>query len=209
MITTDAPSSSALDAARPLQPSIAPTVPVPTPALVSQASAASIVSQASCVSLASQASFASLASPMDERIAAIDDIEPAPMDTDSIVARVQAAARWKRKGTLQSRAERTIAHKTHALRQALDAMPEGEDFAPDVTSTKRLCTQLLGGRASWCNIAPALLDAAAPSVRLEPLRAQAAPRHSTAPHAQLGASPWPQQPASGRPKVDDSAPQAC
>ena len=59
-----------------------------------------------------------------------------------VVSRVQAAARWKRKRTLHSRAERKIFRKTHALREALDTMPE-EGFSPDVTSTTQLCSQLL------------------------------------------------------------------
>ena len=71
-------------------------------------------------------------------------MELAVDSTTQIVARVQAAARWKRKRTLHSRAERKIFHKTHALREALDAMPE-EGFSPDVTSTTRLCPQLLAG----------------------------------------------------------------
>ena len=42
---------------------------------------------------------------------------------------------------------------------------------------------------------------AAPSARLVPLTAQAAPTRPGAPPPPLGASPWPQPPALGRPKV--------
>ena len=80
----------------------------------------------------------------DNRTDAAQHLEPALDSATQVVSRVQAAARWKRKRTLHSRAERKIFHKTHALREALDTMPE-EGFSPDVTSTTRLCSQLLAG----------------------------------------------------------------
>ena len=50
----------------------------------------------------------------------------------------------------------------------------------------------------------ALFDDSAPSARLVPPGAQAAPTHARAPPEQLGSLRWPPQPASGRPKVDES-----
>ena len=50
----------------------------------------------------------------------------------------------------------------------------------------------------------ALFDESAPSARLVPPGAQAAPTHARAPPEQLGSLRWPPQPASGRPKVDES-----
>ena len=44
----------------------------------------------------------------------------------------------------------------------------------------------------------------APSASLDHPRAQAAPTHPGAQRRQLEGLPWPQQPASGRPKVEDS-----
>ena len=49
-----------------------------------------------------------------------------------------------------------------------------------------------------------LFEDTAPSAFLGHLKAQAAPTHPRAPPEQLGGSPWPQQPASGRPKVEES-----
>ena len=49
----------------------------------------------------------------------------------------------------------------------------------------------------------ALFDESAPSARLVPPGAQAAPTHARAPPEQLGSLRWPPQPASGRPKVDE------
>ena len=45
-----------------------------------------------------------------------------------------------------------------------------------------------------------LLDDSAPPARLDYLKTQAAPSHPRAAPEQLGGLPWPQQPASGRPK---------
>ena len=53
-------------------------------------------------------------------------------------------------------------------------------------------------------MASTLSDDTAPSASLDHLEAQAAPTHPRAPPEQLGGSPWPQQPASGRPKVEES-----
>ena len=49
-----------------------------------------------------------------------------------------------------------------------------------------------------------LFEDSAPSARPVAPGAQAAPTHPRAPLEQLGSSPWPEQPASGRPKVEDS-----
>ena len=61
-----------------------------------------------------------------------------------------------------------------------------------------------GGAAAALKGASALCDDTAPSARLVAPRAQDAPTHARAPPGQLGGSPWPQEPASGRPKVEDS-----
>ena len=53
-------------------------------------------------------------------------------------------------------------------------------------------------------MASTLSDDSAPSAFLDHLEAQAAPTHPRAPPGPLGSLPWPQQPASGRPKVEDS-----
>ena len=57
-----------------------------------------------------------------------------------------------------------------------------------------------GQRCGWLPMPGALLDDAAQAARLVPPRAQAAPTHPRAPAEQLRRFPWPQQPASGRPK---------
>ena len=59
----------------------------------------------------------------------------------------------------------------------------------------------LGQRpCSWWKRPSTLSDESAPSARLVAPRAQTAPTDPGAPPQQLGSSPWPQQPASGRPK---------
>ena len=57
---------------------------------------------------------------------------------------------------------------------------------------------------SWFKMTSTLSDDTAPSASLDHLEAQAAPTHPRAPPEQLGGSPWPQHPASGRPKVEES-----
>ena len=54
---------------------------------------------------------------------------------------------------------------------------------------------------SWLKAAATLSDDTAPSASLDHLEAQAAPTHPRAPPEHLGGLPWPQEPASGRPKV--------
>ena len=51
-----------------------------------------------------------------------------------------------------------------------------------------------------------LFDDTAPSASLDHRKAQAAPIHPRAPPEHLGGSPWPQQAASGRPKLEVSPP---
>ena len=53
-------------------------------------------------------------------------------------------------------------------------------------------------------MASTLSDDTAPSASLGHLEAQAAPTHPRAPPEPLGSSPWPQELASGRPKVEGS-----
>ena len=53
-------------------------------------------------------------------------------------------------------------------------------------------------------MASTLSDDTAPSASLDRLEAQAAPTHPRASPEHLGSLPWPQEPASGRPKVEDS-----
>ena len=53
-------------------------------------------------------------------------------------------------------------------------------------------------------MASTLSDDSAPSASLDHLEAQAAPTHPKAPPEHLGSLPWPQEPATGRPKVEDS-----
>ena len=57
--------------------------------------------------------------------------------------------------------------------------------------------------ASWFKMASTLSDDTAPSASLDHLEAQAAPTHPRAPPEPLGSLPWPQELASGRPKVED------
>ena len=56
---------------------------------------------------------------------------------------------------------------------------------------------------SWFKMASTLFEDTAPSARLVPPRAQAAPTHPRAQPEPLGSLPWPQELASGRPKVED------
>ena len=58
-----------------------------------------------------------------------------------------------------------------------------------------------GGAAGWNGRPPCLTTPLHPPAWRLP-RAQAAPMHPGAPPQQLGGVPWPQQPASGRPKVE-------
>ena len=51
-----------------------------------------------------------------------------------------------------------------------------------------------------------LPDDAAPSARLVPPAAQAAPTHPGAPPEPLGSLRWPHEPAYGRPEVENSPP---
>ena len=60
------------------------------------------------------------------------------------------------------------------------------------------------GHISWLNAASALSEDSAPSASLDHLKAWAAPTHPGAPPEQVGGLPWPQQPASGRPKDADA-----
>ena len=53
-------------------------------------------------------------------------------------------------------------------------------------------------------MASTLFEGPAPSARLVAPRARAAPTHPRASPEQLGSLRWPQEPASGRPKVEDS-----
>ena len=59
-------------------------------------------------------------------------------------------------------------------------------------------------RPGWCKMPSALSDATAPSASLDHLQARAAPTHPGAPPEHIGGSPRPQEPASGRPKVEES-----
>ena len=52
-------------------------------------------------------------------------------------------------------------------------------------------------------MASTLPDDSAPSASLDHLEAQAAPTHPRAPPGPLGSLPWPQELASGWPKVED------
>ena len=51
-------------------------------------------------------------------------------------------------------------------------------------------------------MASTLFEDSAPSASLDHLNAEAAPMHPTAKPEPLGSSPWPQEPASGHPKVE-------
>ena len=75
----------------------------------------------------------------------------------------------------------------------------------------RLRRQAAGLRRSWFKTASTPSDDTAPSARPVPPGALAAPTHPRAPPEHLGSSPRPQEPASGRPKVEESAfnPQAA
>ena len=56
---------------------------------------------------------------------------------------------------------------------------------------------------SWFQMASTLSDDTAPSASLDCLKARAAPTHPGAQPEPLGSLPWPQELASGRPKVED------
>ena len=60
-----------------------------------------------------------------------------------------------------------------------------------------------GVHASWFKMASTLSDDTAPSASLDHLEAQAAPTHPGAQPEPLGSLPWPQELASGRPKVEE------
>ena len=55
----------------------------------------------------------------------------------------------------------------------------------------------------WLKVPSTLPEDSARSASLDRLKAQAAPTHLGAPPEQRGGLPWPQHPASGRPKVED------
>ena len=57
---------------------------------------------------------------------------------------------------------------------------------------------------SWLKMASTLCEDSAPPASPDCLKAQAAPTLPRAPLEHLGSSPWPQEPATGRRKVDDS-----
>ena len=59
-----------------------------------------------------------------------------------------------------------------------------------------------GGVYGWWKVPSTLFEDSAPSASLDHLKAQAAPAHPRARPEQLAGSPWPQQPASGRPAVE-------
>ena len=56
-------------------------------------------------------------------------------------------------------------------------------------------------QASWLQMASTLSEDSAPSASLDNLKAQAVPTRPGAPPERLAGLPWPQQPASGRPKA--------
>ena len=56
---------------------------------------------------------------------------------------------------------------------------------------------------SWLKMASTLSDDTDPSASLDHLEAQAASTHPKAPPEHLGSLRWPQEPATGRPKVED------
>merc|ERR1712185_241643 len=60
------------------------------------------------------------------------------------------------------------------------------------------------GTHSGLKSASTVFDDRAPSASLDHLKARAAPSHPGAPPEPLRSSPWPQEPASGRPKVEFS-----
>ena len=63
--------------------------------------------------------------------------------------------------------------------------------------------QLLAWQScSWFKMASTLSDDTAPSASLDHLEAQAAPMQPRAQPEPLGGLPWPQEPGSGRPKVE-------
>ena len=61
-------------------------------------------------------------------------------------------------------------------------------------------------RLGWLTTPSALPEDGAPSASLDRLKAQAASTHPGAPPEQLESLRWPQQLASGRPKVEDAPP---
>ena len=63
---------------------------------------------------------------------------------------------------------------------------------------------VLGTWISWLKMASTLSDDTAPSASLDHLEAQVAPTQPRAQPEPLGSLPWPQEPATGRPKVEDS-----
>jgi hypothetical protein len=56
---------------------------------------------------------------------------------------------------------------------------------------------------SWLKVPSTLFDDSAPSASLDCLKAQAAPTYPRAQPGDIGRLPWPQDRASGRPKVED------
>ena len=57
-------------------------------------------------------------------------------------------------------------------------------------------------RSRWKRTSSTVSEDSAPSASLDPRKAQAAAPHPGAPPEQRGGAPWPQWPASGRPKVE-------
>ena len=70
-------------------------------------------------------------SPADDAAPDLPASHAEPEPVAGVIDRVQAAARWKRQRTLENKAARRIAHKTHALRQALDSLPE-DGYSPEL-----------------------------------------------------------------------------
>ena len=79
---------------------------------------------------------------------------------------------------------------------------------PSLTSQLKLAygwraTLTCVGIRSWWKVPSTLSEDSAPSASLDSLKTQAAPTHPRAQPEQLGGLPWPQEPASGRPKIED------
>ena len=82
----------------------------------------------------------------------------------------------------------------------LNAFMSEHQFATD--HAVRLREFFRQTQGSWLKMASTLSDDTAPSASLDRLKARAAPTHPGAQPEPLGSLPWPQELASGRPKVE-------
>ena len=107
---------------------------------------------------------------------------------------------------LRSQRNRLLHHRSRLRRRPTPPQATHQTVGVDVAVTSERLILLDTHPRCARRRGPALCDDTAPSARLVAPQAQAAPTHPRAQFEHLASSPRPQQPASGRPTVEDSAP---